>query len=190
MSTTCFWYSQSFCHNTLLVRWHSQIWILPNASCCHQLCWSGLVWSGLVWSGNLMLAFTSNHSWLQAPQDSWLYFSDWLPNCWWPSPAQSFLVPSSTGLMTMSYCLTAPGALRPALAGQARSCKLLLVLSSRVILGSELYGTHDQTLLSHDYGSHATLAGSGMLLYIGLLWTDLKMPLDCCACICCCRNVF
>jgi hypothetical protein len=31
----------------------------------------------------------------------------WPLNYCWPSPAQSFLVPSPTGFMTISYCLTA-----------------------------------------------------------------------------------
>jgi hypothetical protein len=36
--------------------------------------------------------------------------SDWLTDCCWPSPAQWFLVPSPTGLMSIFYCLTALGA--------------------------------------------------------------------------------
>jgi hypothetical protein len=37
---------------------------------------------------------------------------NWLLNCCWPSPAQWFLVPSPTGLMTVFYSLTALGAFR------------------------------------------------------------------------------
>jgi hypothetical protein len=33
--------------------------------------------------------------------------ANWILNCCWQSPAQRFLVPSPTGLMTLFYCLTA-----------------------------------------------------------------------------------
>jgi hypothetical protein len=38
-----------------------------------------------------------------------------------------------------------------------RSSKLLMVLASTVILGSESHGTHDDILLSHDSGGRAPL---------------------------------
>jgi hypothetical protein len=39
-----------------------------------------------------------------------------------------------------------------------RPGKLLLVLASTVILGSQSGGTHDHILLSHDSGSRATFS--------------------------------
>jgi hypothetical protein len=42
------------------------------------------------------------------------------------------------------------------IARDKKSGKLLLVLASTVILGSESRGTEDRILLSHDSGSHAT----------------------------------
>jgi hypothetical protein len=43
------------------------------------------------------------------PSFSPVFLSVCLVNCCWPSPGQSFLVPSPAGLMTIFYCLTALG---------------------------------------------------------------------------------
>jgi hypothetical protein len=40
---------------------------------------------------------------------------------------------------------------------RGRSAKLLMVLASRVIIGSESRGTHDHILLSHDSRRRATI---------------------------------
>jgi hypothetical protein len=78
-------------------------------------------------------------------------------NFCWSSLAQSSLVPSSTGLMTIFYCLTTLGVMKLS-SPLGRLGKFLLVLASTIILGSEFHGTHDHILLSHDSGSHATLS--------------------------------
>jgi hypothetical protein len=41
--------------------------------------------------------------------DNWIYWSVSRVNYYWPSPAQSYLVPSPKGLMTRSDCLTTLG---------------------------------------------------------------------------------
>jgi hypothetical protein len=61
---------------------------------------------------------STNSSFLFYTDDCWVSPLGWLPfgwllNCCWHSPAQWFLVPSPTGLMTIFYCLTALGAFRP-----------------------------------------------------------------------------
>jgi hypothetical protein len=80
-------------------------------------------------SGKLLLAFASNailgseshgtHDHILLSHDSGSRTSTgtavsvcWRVNCCWPSPAQSFLVPSPAGLRTIFYSLTALGAFR------------------------------------------------------------------------------
>jgi hypothetical protein len=87
---------------------------------------------------------------------------------WWSSPAQWFLVPSLTGLMTLFYCLTS-------LTNLARdSAKLLLAFASTVIFGSESLGTLDHILLPDGCGTFrspsilsrvlVTIGGFGMVI--------------------------
>jgi hypothetical protein len=50
------------------------------------------------------------------------YYS--LLNCCWPCPARWFLIPSHTGLITIFYSLTAPGAFGPSTADGKSLCSL------------------------------------------------------------------
>jgi hypothetical protein len=60
----------------------------------------------------------------------------WMLNCRWPSPAQSFLVRSPTGLITIFYSLTAQEAFKLSrITSPEQPSKLLLGLASTVVFG-------------------------------------------------------
>jgi hypothetical protein len=128
-------------------NWLSVCWVIAAGSRQHSYFWFRVPRT----NEHILL---SHHSESRAILFDWL--TDWLPNCCWTSPAQLFLVPSLTGLMTIFYCLTALGVGQLYLTDWL-TAKFLLVLASTVILGSESHGTRDHISLSDGSGSRATL---------------------------------
>jgi hypothetical protein len=80
-------------------------------------------------------------------------------SCCWPSPAQSFLVPSPIIFILSRLWVSWNSPLKADwLTDWLTAClnNWLLGLASTVILGSESHGTHDRILLSHGSGSLET----------------------------------
>lgn len=82
-------------------------------------------------------------------QDPWPYISFFMSqtfgfpvNCFWPLPAQSFLVPGLLGPMTIVFCLLALN--QSSYNSDCQSGKFLLALVSTFILGFRSSRTRDQ----------------------------------------------
>jgi hypothetical protein len=106
--------------------------------------------------------------------------TDWLRNWCRPSPAQWFLGPSPTELMAMFYSLTGLEAFNGSDIAMQNECgmnaKLLLALSSKIIVCPKSHGTHDCISQSNSSGNlHTTLLQCTVRVRINLRQSVAKL---------------